>query len=157
MQWLLVVFLILISVLGGDTFEARNAIAPYITTVLEPLDGSRIALRFQALTWDPTTMAAIQQIPEQQAYYNDQVLSRWGTLTTNVKLKLGPYALNPGSYTTGFMYQESSAEAVANATGMPPSPWRFVLGDESRQLIQIPIPMTLAENTIRGIFHNLIL
>lgn len=143
----LIILLIWLPLLS-DGLDAQNAEAPYITTQLEQLDGSQISLRFKAWIWDEAIMAAIQQIPEQQDYFNENVLSKWGVLTTNVKLHLGPYPIDPGSYTTGFLYKKPDPATIAAATGTVPSNWQFVLADKSKKLIQFPIPMTTTNNTV---------
>ncbi|MFB3785641.1 MAG: hypothetical protein ACE15F_04650 [bacterium] len=125
----------LFSVFSWAYAQDRDADAPVISSVLEQRDGSRVSIQFRAIHWDPETLADLQNNADARNYYNRNVLPFLSLLETNVKLRIGKDAMDPGSYYLGFLYNDDGS-------------WTFLVSDDQRDIIKIPLPLRQEENTV---------
>lgn len=129
----------LLSVLQFNTTSPRNSTAPYISSVLEQLDGSKVSVRFRAVHWDPITTDAVFEDDDTRDYYNHYILTKVGTLENNVQLAIGPHRLNPGSYYLG-------VEALKDQSGIQNQKEAvFLISDENNVLMRIPVVLTVED------------
>ncbi|MBD3265868.1 hypothetical protein GF373_04295, partial [bacterium] len=142
----------------------KNVDVPTITSTLQQRDGAEIRVRFQAMAWDDVTMGAIKEQDDVRQYYNENVFSKMGILTTNVQLQIGANLVDPGSYYIGVLYKKSQTTQPDDsppAGAQPPNPpgqasaqapssdqWFFAVMENDKLLFHIPVPMKqLAEIT----------
>ncbi len=125
----------LFLVLSWTYAQDRDADAPVISSVLEQRDGSRVTIQFRAIHWDPETLADLQTNADAREYYNRNVLPFLSLLESNVKLKIGKDSVDPGTYYLGFLFNEDAS-------------WTFLVSDDQRDIIKIPLPFRQEENTV---------
>ncbi|HOJ60934.1 MAG TPA: hypothetical protein PK878_11655 [bacterium] len=129
-------FFILLSFLATPAFaQDRNADVPVITSILEQRDGSRVAIQFRAIHWDPELLVDLQTNPELRDDFNQNVLPFLSRLETNVKLRIGKYVIEPGAYHVGFLFNDDGS-------------WTFLAADDQRNWVEISLPMRQEENTV---------
>lgn len=115
--------------------QSRNADVPYITTILEQTDGSRISLKYRAIHWGPITMSAMETMPDVRDYYNTNINNKMALLETNVQLRIGANQIDPGFYYLGFLFNEDGS-------------WQFVVSNDQTEFIRLPIPVRQEQNTV---------
>lgn len=138
----LVWLLPLLSILQFDSTTPRNATAPYITTTLEQLDGSKVSVRFRAVHWDPITTDAIFEDDETRDYYNHYILTRVGELENNVQLAIGSNRLNPGKYYIGVEALKNQAGSQSRREAV------FLISDDNNVIMRIPVVLTVEASVV---------
>lgn len=138
----LVLLLPLLSILQFDSTTPRNATAPYITTTLEQLDGSKVSVRFRAVHWDPITTDAIFEDDETRDYYNHYILTRVGELENNVQLAIGSNRLNPGKYYIGVEALKNQAGSQSRREAV------FLISDDNNVIMRIPVVLTVEASVV---------
>lgn len=139
---LLYLLLTLLPITQFDTTSPRNVTAPYISSTLEQLDGSRVNVRYRAVHWDPITADAVFEDDETRDYYNHFILTKVGTLENNVQIAVGANRLNPGTYYLGVeaLKNTSSNQAIKQAV--------FLISDDNNVLMRIPVNLTVEAGTV---------
>ncbi len=100
--------------------SARNVDAPFITTILEQGDGSRIELRYRAIYWEPFTSGGGPSEESMEGGYDTTISPRIGELQTNVQLRIGNYQIDPGRYHFGFVPEEEKKWSLTVTEGYEP-------------------------------------
>lgn len=112
--------------------DPTNADTPMMTQILETREGSKIAIRYDALSWgDESAAGAVSDATGMKRY----MTPRLALLQTNVQLKLGDDAIDPGSYFLGFDVQ-------------PNGDWHFLLSDAGGERVRMPMPVRQQPNFV---------
>lgn len=145
--------LLTIYAAGTDPIDPRNIDVPFITAILEQGDGSKISLRYKAVHWiqspNPDAQTNVGAPPNANEPANaggqpnaeaqpnpgrldlqnnlNHFHTQMATLETNVQLKIGVNAFDPGRYYLGIVQQANR--------------WIIEVSDGRRPVIRQLIPM----------------
>ena len=135
--WLATLLLLFLPLLYSQvtTEPAQQIDAPYITTQLEQLDGSRVSIRFRAVHWDPITHAALVENPNLMSYYNQYVFSHAATIDTNVQIGVGAQRINPGHYEAGLVVSTTDQTY-------------FVVSSGNMEMFRLPVLLQTESNVV---------